>query len=116
MTAKSLISTLAAYGIDLHLEDGVLRFRAPKGVFTAELKEQIVARRTEIISQLRPGGGSGVKSQDAACRCDMAFWIDEPPQDARIRTHCGKCGKFIGYRPENLTNYGNKSLESRRQA
>jgi len=116
MSAKSLLTTLAAHGIDLHLAEGVLRFRAPKGVLTADLKEQIVERRAEIISQLRPPTDLGAESQGAACRCDMAHWVDQPPQNARIRTQCGNCGKFIGYRPENLTNDGNKSLEPGRHA
>ncbi|MCC6493487.1 MAG: hypothetical protein IT424_10745 [Pirellulales bacterium] len=111
MSAKSLLTKLAAHGIDLHLAEGVLRFRAPKGVLTADLKDQIVERRADIISQLRPPTEQGAKSLSAACLCGMELWVDEPPQDARIRTHCGNCGKFIGYRPENLTNDGNKSLE-----
>ena len=116
MTDESLITTLASHGIALYLEGDVIRFRAPKGVLTADLKEQIAERRAEIIAHLRRLTALGARSQDAACRCDMAIWVDEPPQDARIRTHCGKCGKFIGYRPENLTNEGNKSLEPGRHA
>jgi hypothetical protein len=116
MTAKSLITTLAAHGIDLHLEGGVLRYRAPTGVLTADLKEQIVKRRSEIISHLGRPTELGAESLGSACRCEVASWVDGPPQDGRIRTHCGNCGKFIGYRPENLTNDGNKSLEPGRHA
>ena len=116
MTVAVLKATLASQGVTLYLEGDVLRFRAPKGMLTAELKEQIVEHRTEIIAQLRPPTALGAQSQNTACRCDMAFWVDEPPQDGRIRTHCGNCGKFIGYRPENLTNDGNKALEPARHA
>ncbi len=111
MTVDALTATLASQGVMLYLEGDALRFRAPKGVLTAEVKHQVVKRRTEIVAQLRSPTTLGAQSRDAACRCDMAFWVDEPSQDARIRTHCGKCGKFIGHRPENLSNDRNKALE-----
>lgn len=30
---------------------------------------------------------------------DPKNWIDEPPKNGMIRTHCKVCGEFVGYRP-----------------
>ncbi len=116
MTVEALTTTLSSRGVALFLEGDALRFRAPKGALTADLKQQIAAQRGEIVDRLRELAATGADSPAASCRCDFNSWVDEPPQEGRIRTHCGKCGRFIGYRPENLAPGGDRSLEPGRHA
>jgi len=54
MTSSILafLSELAERDIRLWLEDGQLRFNAPEGVFTVEVKNSVVSRKAEIISFL----------------------------------------------------------------
>jgi hypothetical protein len=116
VTVESLTTTLASHGIALYLDGDALRFRAPKGALTAELKEQIAAHRDEVIIRLRPPAPIRAVRPGAACRCDWREWVDESPQGGQIRTHCGQCGRFIGYRPENVSPVCRRTLESGRPA
>ena len=111
MTTEALTTMLELRGVSLYLEGEAIRFRAPKGALTAELKDQIAEHRTAVIAQLRSPTSTDAGSRIDDCRCETKFWIDESPQEGRIRTHCGECGRFIGYRPKNLVTHGNKALE-----
>lgn len=93
MILKDLRIALARRKVELYLDGDQLRYRAPEGALTSELRDAIRAHRLEIIEQLRDAatGRCGI--------CDWRDWRDAPPQDGRIRTTCGKCGRFIGYRP-----------------
>lgn len=115
MTIEELLATLGSRGIELFLEGDRLCFRAPKGTLTAELKQHIAVRRGEILGRLRNREAPRPNMRDATCRCNTNEWGDEPPKDGRVRTHCGRCGRFIGYRPENLAQKRNSSLELGRQ-
>ncbi|CCD97013.1 putative Non-ribosomal peptide synthetase [Bradyrhizobium sp. ORS 375] len=53
MTAASLIATLRSRGIALFMDGDQLRFRAPPGALTPELREAIGADRAAIIAHLR---------------------------------------------------------------
>ncbi|MGW1286266.1 amino acid adenylation domain-containing protein [Streptomyces sp. NPDC002586] len=51
-SAQQLIDRIEMRGVDLWLEDGKLRFKAPTGAFGPELREQVAARRDEVIAVL----------------------------------------------------------------
>ena len=52
-TIIELLRTLRQQGIELWLDDGQLRFRAPKGALTAVLRTQLVNRKPELIDFLQ---------------------------------------------------------------
>jgi hypothetical protein len=54
MTTAKLIATLGAAGVQLWLdEEGQLRFKAPKGALTPELKQALVDAKQEVIDFLK---------------------------------------------------------------
>jgi amino acid adenylation domain-containing protein len=53
LTAPALISALNEKGIELWFEGARLRFRAPKGALTAELRAEVAVRREVIVAHLR---------------------------------------------------------------
>ncbi|RIK81906.1 MAG: hypothetical protein DCC68_07575 [Planctomycetota bacterium] len=85
-------------GIELYLDGERLRFRAPAGALGSELRAAVGEQRAAIIGRLQQP--REVSASTTKCmRCDHRDWVDEPPAGGQIRTHCGKCGRFIGYRP-----------------
>ena len=53
MSAAELVSELAAAGVELWEEDGRIRFRAPQGALTEELRERLRADRDVVLAYLR---------------------------------------------------------------
>ena len=102
MTTEELTATLSTRGVTLILVGDGLRFRAPKGALTADLKQHIADHHGEIIDRLRNREAQHAGAPNAKYHCNMDEWVDEPPKVGRIRTHCGRCGRFIGNRPVNL--------------
>ena len=109
MTTSQLLDVLSDRGVAVRLEGDRLRYRAPAGALTPDLRAAIVANRTEIVQQLR---GSMEPAARERCRgiCNRRDWRDEAPQDGRIRTSCGRCGKFIGFRPQSTENPATSDL------
>ncbi len=52
MTASDLLSRLSSLNIQLWVEAGNLRFRAPKGVLTPMLREELASHKQEILNLL----------------------------------------------------------------
>ncbi|MGJ5893096.1 non-ribosomal peptide synthetase [Streptomyces sp. V2] len=53
MSAAELVSELAAVGVELWEEDGRIRFRAPQGALTEELRERLRDGRDAVLAHLR---------------------------------------------------------------
>ncbi|MGW2383427.1 amino acid adenylation domain-containing protein [Streptomyces sp. NPDC001658] len=53
MSAAELVSELAAAGVELWEEDGRIRFRAPQGALTEDLRERLGADRDAVLAHLR---------------------------------------------------------------
>ena len=55
MTIIEMLSALRSQGIHLWVEGEKLKYRAPHGALTAELKTQLAERKTELLAILRTG-------------------------------------------------------------
>lgn len=53
MTTVEFLASLKSSGIKIWIEDEQLRYRAPKGVMTANLKQELMERKTEIVAFLQ---------------------------------------------------------------
>lgn len=106
-SADSLLAELTRLGVVLSIENDKLRFRAPVGVLTAELREVIARLRDEIIRRLRLKDALALPARpyQLPARCpthtDPRDWIDASPANGRVRTTCRRCEAFVGYRPDN---------------
>ncbi|MCA1615723.1 MAG: condensation domain-containing protein, partial [Acidobacteria bacterium] len=62
MTVYELLSRLRGLDVRLWLEGERLRFSAPQGVFTDELRAEVAQRKAEVVAFLRAGGADSVLS------------------------------------------------------
>ena len=102
MTLDQLLADLAGRQITLFLDGSRLRFRAPEGALTPELRAVIAQHRAAIVERLRRGANGAAGRPPRCVACDRQYWVNDPPQNGRIRTTCGKLGRFIGYRPASV--------------
>ncbi len=100
MNVDRLLADLACRGVALFLVGDRLRYQASPEALTPELRDTIAQHRPAIIELLRQDDHDRKPPRTAKCvTCVMNDWIDLPPRDGRIRTVCGRCGHFVGYRP-----------------
>ena len=52
LATKNLLNQLKQAGVELRIEDGKLRYNAPKGVMNDDVLQELKARKAEIIEQL----------------------------------------------------------------
>jgi hypothetical protein len=72
--AAVLLTEIRAAGVDVGLDNGVLRVRAPKGVLTAVQRERLVEHHAEIISLLaEPANDRDVPADDLPPDLQAAF-------------------------------------------
>ena len=103
MTTDQLLDALSEHKIAVFLKEGSLRYRAPAGALTQDLRDKITAQRQSLIERLLQKQQNERTGAARRCKaCKPSDWIDESPNYDPIRTICGKCGRFIGYRPSKL--------------
>ncbi len=103
MSMEEVFSQLQASHVHLWMEGEQLKYRAPAGAMTEELRALIAVYRDKIIEQLR----QGQNDRSRCTACDYRQWIDAPSiENGLIRTECGRCGRFIGYRPAIMVRSG----------
>ena len=102
MTTDELLDQLSQEKVTLYLDGDRLRFRAIKGVLTHDLRAAVTEHRDEIIKRL----AAEPRKSSGSCigYCDSRNWVDDASNRGSIRTTCGVCGRFIGYRPKILGN------------
>jgi len=100
VNVDELFGQLEDRNVHLYLDANLLRYRAPAGALTDQLREGITSHRSEIVTRL------AASPRPRCTSCELRHWVDAPPKDGRIRTTCGVCGRFIGYRPVNLLEDG----------
>jgi hypothetical protein len=101
LNIDQLLADLAQNQIQVYLDGDRLRYRAPEGAITDDVRVVIGANRAAIIDWLQGSNPPQPPCQGKCAGCDRRNWKDHPPKDGRILTTCGRCDHFIGYRPTN---------------
>lgn len=99
MTAAELREELNYRGVILFLTEGRLRYRAPAGAIDERLRSGLARHRDELAAEVKERVLRGVFTGVELCpRCEIPDWVTAPPHRGEILVHCGRCGRFVGYR------------------
>jgi hypothetical protein len=91
--AAALLDELKRQGVSLWADGERIRFRAPRGVVTPELREQLAQHRDQLLARLRlppavgaRGGGVGAPGAARLMRCfDLPrAWVGELGYEAGL--------------------------------
>jgi protein arginine N-methyltransferase 1 len=74
MTTVEFLTSLKSSGIKIWIEDGQLRYRAPKGVITSDLKQELMERKTEIITFLEQVKTDVIPQQECEKPSQIELW------------------------------------------
>ena len=89
MEVDALLDRLARLGIRVFVADGRLKLRGPKAVMTEALVQEVFRHRERLVQRLCPRLFRLDYSRDAPAAGRPGWTV----------TVCGRCGRFIGYRP-----------------
>ena len=83
MSVTDLLRELEDQNIELWFEGDRLRFRAPKGVLSAELKARLAAQRSEVVAKLR-SDAAGTEKTFPLSFSQQSLWFlhQQAPQSA----------------------------------
>ncbi len=88
MTLSHLLSELARRDITLWPEGDHLRFRAPRGALTPELRDALVNRKLEVIAELRDRAGATATALPLSFG-QVALWLQHQRAPASAAYHIG---------------------------
>ena len=90
MTATDFYSELTQHGVNVWLDGGALKYRAPQHVITPDLLADLKAHKTELIALLA--------SNDSTAKPDRYRYLVQCQQCANL-TLGGGCRMKTGYKP-----------------
>lgn len=120
MTAADLLIELKTRGVELRPEGDNLRYRAPSGALTPELRDAVKTRKAELLAALRdrqpaPTDYATLTSSPLVARVRAAWpWIAEHRPDLFRRICDADCGDHVARLHEAMVE-ASRAYEQRQQ-
>ena len=110
-----LLADLAASGIELHYEGDRLRFRAPKGALTDELRGRISGQRASLIANLRAKAMLAIEEQPLL-HTQSGIWLQQQQAPASPAFCLGVALSTTGRLDLNAVRHATQALVDRHAA